>query len=171
MKRMIMTLTAALVMSCAAMAQTGGNGEKKPADKTEMVRKRTEAVAARYGLNEEQKAKLLELNARYADSIRVGMRVQGGRRMPAGDRMKTNDGRRHIGGHQGGVKDSVAIRRMPAGQPRKIDAARRMERAGAMKRYDEKLKGIMTSEQYQKYTEDMNKRMQRQARPRNGMRQ
>ena len=40
-----------------------------------------------------------------------------------------------------------------------------------MKRYDEKLKGIMTSEQYQKYTEDMNKRMQRQARPRNGMRQ
>ena len=96
-----------------------------------MVRKRTEAVAARYGLNEEQKAKLLELNTRYADSIRVGMRVQGGRRMPAGDRMKTN----------------------------------------AMKRYDEKLKGIMTSEQYQKYTEDMNKRMQRQARPRNGMRQ
>lgn len=128
----MMTLAVALTVGCAAMAQNGSektNG--KSVDKTEMVKKRTEAVATRYGLNEDQKAKLLDLNTRYADSMRVGMRPNGGRRTA------------------------------PAGQPRKIDGAQRTERRGAMKRYNEQLKGIMTAEQYQKYTEDAGKRMQR----------
>lgn len=155
MKRFIMAVVAAMVMGSAVMAQSNnGNGAKKAMDKTEMTKKRTEGIAKRYGLDEQQTKKLLELNTKYADSLRVGMGARGNRGM-------AQVGRQGGGRPQGVVKDSTARKRMPGRTLGEKNGARRMEMSGAMKNYNNQLKAIMTSEQYRKYTEDMQKRPER----------
>ena len=72
MKKMMMTMIAAVLMSSAAFAQEEKKCEckncKKP-DKTEMVKHRTDKFAKKYGLNDQQAASLLELNTKYADKF------------------------------------------------------------------------------------------------------
>lgn len=163
MKRIIMAFAASMVMSYSVMAQNDGNGNRKPMDKAEMVKKRTEAVAAKYGLNEEQTKKLNELNMAYADSMRFGMGQRGNRGQ--------GQGMRHRGpGQQKVAKDTTSQRRMPAERMGNRGDARRMDMSATMKNYNDKLKEIMTQEQYDKYTADMKKRMERPERNGNGMR-
>lgn len=155
MKRMIMAFAALVMMSSAAMAQKNDTTKAARPDRTEIIKKRTEAVALRYGLNEEQKAKLLELNTKYDGRMRMGAPGRGDRRMRPVMRepMKKAD----IKG------DSVA------GRPAKADGGKNMKRpvprkpmANGMQQYDEELKTIMTEEQYTKYKADMQKRFERQ---------
>lgn len=152
MKRTIIAMAAAIMMSSAAMAQNRDSVKLKKFDKSEMIKKRTEAVAQRYGLDAEQSAKLLELNTQYADSLRP--------RMPQRfDRRNGNMVRRDGNGKQ--VKrDSTAKspRNMPEGQREKM-RGQRNDMRGTMNNYNAQLKTIMTEEQYQKYTEDLQKRM------------
>ena len=59
MKKMILAIVA-LMMSATMMAQEGEKQmpKKKPADKTEMVKQRTDMMVERYGLDEKQAEKV-----------------------------------------------------------------------------------------------------------------
>ena len=94
MKKFLMTMMAAFVMTSAAFAQEnkeqakccekkceqckcqqckcekGKCCEMKCSDKKDMVKFKTERTAKRYNLNEKQAAQLLELNQKYADLMK-----------------------------------------------------------------------------------------------------
>ena len=76
MKKMILAIVA-LMMSATMMAQEGEKQmpKKKPADKTEMVKQRTDMMVERYGLDEKQAEKLLTLNTEFADKMGHGMHM------------------------------------------------------------------------------------------------
>lgn len=153
MKKLIMAVTAAMLMGTAAMAQSNDTIKTKKVDKAEMVKKRTDAMARQYGLNEEQTAKLLELNTAYADSMRNGMMARGDRRGSFSNRPNVN---------RGPVKrDSVAsnTKEVPVKQRANMDKRKQM--GEVMKNYETKLQGIMTPEQYKKYKEAEQNRMNR----------
>lgn len=155
MKRMIMAFATLVMMSSATMAQKNDTTKAARPNRTEIIKKRTEAVALRYGLNEEQKAKLLELNSKYDGRMRMGAPGRGDRRMRPVMRepMRKAD-----------VKgDSVA------GKAAKADGGKNMKRpmprrpmANGMQQYDEEMKTIMTEEQYTRYKADIQKRFKRQ---------
>lgn len=169
-----MALAAAIMMSSAAMAQTKDSVKVRKFDKTEMAKKRTAMTVKRYGLNSEQAAKLLELNTQYADSMNMGMAHPGARNMQRFAR--TNDRRMATAKRdsmtkvpmkkaEGSMKKMEGSMRMVKGQPVKSRDFR-SNAAKVMESYNAKLKEIMTEEQYKKYTEDMQNRMNRQAKPR-----
>ena len=101
MKKLILAFVAVMTMT-AAQAQgdnNQGNGERPRVDRTEMLKRRTDDAVKKYGLNEEQAAKLLQLNTKYADTMGRRMGGQrGGRR--GGARPAPNFG----GGDNGGGK-------------------------------------------------------------------
>lgn len=148
MKRMFLALVATMTMT-AAMAQ-GDNqqfrGERQRMDRTEMTKRRTENTVKQYGLNEEQAAKLLALNTKYADKIGGGMR---GMRRGGGPGMRGG----RPGGQNGGQRPELTEE-----QKQQMEAQRK-EQQEAMKQYDIELQAIMTQEQYTAYKADMEKRM------------
>ena len=150
MKKMMMAIAAAVMMSSSMLAQESkpeGRPEMRRGDRTEMMKKRTDETVQRYGLNEEQAAKLLELNTRYAD--KMGPRGQ------------------HRFGQPGQRPDSVRPR------PQRGEIKDRPERHGDrqgmrgnfeemrknMEAYDAELQQIMTEEQFKAYKADQEKRM------------
>lgn len=146
MKRMILAISAAMLMGSAAMAQEDGQQNKerngsKP-DLTEMVKKRTDDAVSKYKLNEDQAKKLLELNTKYAKEMRprMGRGGRGGR--PQGDKRPE-------------LTDE---------QKTKMEEGRKKmeERRTA---YDTELKAILTDEQYKSYSSDMAKRASERPRP------
>lgn len=152
MKKTILAIAAAVMMSSSMLAQENKSDDKQAMkmDRTEMVKKRTEETAKRYGLDEEQTAKLLDLNTRYAEQM--------GPRGP-----------RH-GMHRGQRPDSMKLerRQMPKDMakeaPKKHD--RRLGMRGGheemrknMEAYETELKTILTEEQYKAYQADREKRM------------
>ena len=81
MRKVILAIVAVMTMT-AAQAQDGNRqrGERRQFDRTEMVKQRTDNVAKKYGLTQEQTDKLLELNTKYADKMGGRMGGQRGRR-------------------------------------------------------------------------------------------
>mgnify|MGYP002626982802 CR=1 FL=1 len=72
MKKLMMTMIAAVMMSSAAFAQDNQKECKcseKKADNTEMVKHRTDKMVKKYGLNDQQAAQLLEVNTKYSDKM------------------------------------------------------------------------------------------------------
>ena len=70
MKKVLMTMMAALFISSAAFAQDNKEQGKccdKKFDKKDFVKMQTEMTVKRYNLDEKQAAKLLDLNQKYAD--------------------------------------------------------------------------------------------------------
>ena len=63
MKKMIVTMMAALLVSTTAMAQEQENPQRpqRKFDKTEMVKHRTDETVSRYKLNDKQAKQLLVL--------------------------------------------------------------------------------------------------------------
>ncbi len=145
MKKMMIALVAALMISAGAMAQNDNNMERKQPTKEQMAQQRTESMVKRYNLNEEQAAKLLELNMKYADMRPMGHR----------------DGNRRQRMHQQGERiqrpDSTMRRDSNGVAPRRNiqDFRKRMEE------YDTQLKTILTEEQYTAYKNNREKMMQR----------
>lgn len=157
----IVFMVAMMLLSINAMAQEAdkqGKGEFKPMDRTEMVQKRTEATVKKYGLNEEQAAKLLQLNNKYADQMGP---------MGGGPRM----------GRRGGMPPRMANdslreqrqRRMISTDSLKADRQSRPDRRGgfnpeagrkAFEAYDTELKAILTPEQYEAYKADQKKQFE-----------
>lgn len=153
MKKMILAIAAAVMMSSSMLAQENkpeGKPEMKQADKTAMTKNRTDETVKRYGLNEEQAAKLLDLNTRYADKM-------GGPR-----------GQRNF--RQQGQKPDSAMRQRPQkGEMNENTGGRRGARQEGrgnfeemhknMEAYEAELQTIMTEEQFKAYKTDREKRM------------
>lgn len=157
MKKLFMIAVVAVAFSSSAMAQED-NREVRRMDPNEMIKRRTEMMAERYGFDDAQKTKLLELNTKYADTM--PMRPGGG----PGHRM----GRPPVDNNQG------------AQQGQNAPDARQGQRGGRgpghggprfdpekMKEYEAGLKEIMTPEQFEKYEADRQERLQRRPRPQN----
>lgn len=145
MRKLAIALAALLLTATAATAQND-KSEKKPIDRTEMLKKRTEFTVKRYGLDEKQAARLLELNTKFAD--KMGPRAFG---MGRGGRRGPGMGPRPNGNaplNMGQRPELTEEQKAKVGE-------RRKEMEESMKAYSDSLKSIMTEEQYQKYTEDM----------------
>jgi len=146
MKKSIIAMVAVAMMATTAMAQTDeGNKERRKFDSTELVTKRTEDIAKKYGLDETQKAQLLELNKKYAKNMRP-MRPMPPRRGGKMGRPDEQD------------KDSVNRPKPTDEQKAEMDA-RRKQMENEMAEYNKELQKIMTDSQYKSYQADMQKRM------------
>lgn len=139
MKRFIYAVVFAITMgSISAMAQDENRAKKsdKRPDRTEMMKKRTERMAERYGLDEGQTAKLLALNTEYMGN----MPSMG--RLP---RVKRGGGNRDR---------NVAPAERPERPSKEQMEEMRKKMAENRAKYEAGLKEIMTPEQYAKYEQD-----------------
>ncbi len=181
MKKAMMALAAALMMSATMVAQT----EEQPQapqvptmDQAEMIKARTEQMVKDYGLSEEQAGQLLALNTEFADKMppmmggrRGFMRPQRGEGRPQADgdrpeRRRGNGEARPERGERRQLPDSVRqMRRMGGGQPFDREAMMKV-----MEEYNAGLEKIFTEEQFTKYKEDMQRRRQQGPRGRRGER-
>ena len=139
MKKTIIITMAALMLGIVANAQGHrGSWQDRPQrerpDEATMIQERTDRMAEKYGLDEAQKAKLLELNKEYSF------------------RMERPEGRQH-----------ERMRQKPAlDEKKKLEFEARMKEMQArMEAYEEALKGILTEDQYQAYKKDEEHRMRR----------
>ena len=167
MKKIALAVIAMMMMGTTTICAQDENPEqrtqmRRPVDRNEMVKNRTERMAKEYGLDEEQTAKLMDLNTRYADKIWQGRR--------GGPRMRDGQMRR---GPRRDMRDTLqqAPRRnmrdtLQQGPRRDMRPERREmmpnpeEMKKNMEAYEAELKGIMTEEQFTKWKADEEKRMQ-----------
>lgn len=146
MKKFVLTMIAMVTMSLSAMAQDTAQ-VRRQFNPEQMAKMRTDATVQKYGLNEEQAKKLLDLNTRFADKIRpmgpMGGQRRGGQRMQ-GDRPQRMN------------PDSLRARG-PQGQrrgPGQRGGFNREEMQKNMEAYNNELKAILTPEQYEAYQKD-----------------
>lgn len=160
MKKVLMIAAMAVAFSSSAMAQED-NRESRRMDPNEMVKRRTEMMAERYGLNDAQKEKLLELNTKHA--IPMPMRPGGEQRHrmgppPGANRQDAQQGQEN--NNRPEARPGQREGRGPGfGGPR-FDPEK-------MKEYEAGLKEILTPEQFEKYEADKQNRPQRRPRPQN----
>ena len=145
MKKVVLTMIAAVAMSFSAMAQEQPqNDQRRQFNPEEMAKNRTEEAVKKYGLNEDQAAKLLDLNKRFADKLRPNRNIRQGR--PGGNRERRME-----------MPDST---RKEMGQ--RTDMRARMEQMRKVQdEYNQELKGILTEEQFKAYEKDEQSRRQR----------
>ena len=136
MKKTIIITMAALMLGIVVNAQGHrGSWQDRPQrerpDEATMIQERTDRMAEKYGLDEAQKAKLLELNKEYSF------------------RMERPEGRQH-----------ERMRQKPAlDEKKKLEFEARMKEMQARREaYEEALKGILTEDQYQAYKKDQEHR-------------
>lgn len=133
-----------LAVSVSANAQQKMQERKMPS-KEEMAQRMTDRMVEKYGLNDEQKAKLLELNKEYGDKMQRPRRITPRRNLNKGD--------------DNGNPTQPA--RPSEEEMKKLREQTRQNHEA----YNSKLKEILTDEQYKKYTDDQQKqRQQRRAR-------
>ena len=123
----------ALLSMTAMMAQDNNNGERK-APKQLTPEEMTEKMATDLSLTAEQKAKVLDLQKEYQD-INRGPRM-GGMRGP----------RPQADGQSGATGQRPE--RPQLTEEQKAEMQKQMERR---REYNDKLKGILTAEQFEKY--------------------
>lgn len=147
MKKTILALAMMTMISAGAAAQGSDRQGRRSIDRTELVKKRTDAMVKKYGLNEEQASKLLELNKKYDGTMghrmaqRPGARPGGMRPRPAG-------------------ADSLKARTAPR-KPAKVGkaASGRSRMTESAAQYEKELEAIMTPDQYAAYKAEREKRM------------
>lgn len=134
MKKIFLTMVALLSMT-AMMAQNenGNNGERK-APKQLTPEEMTEKMATDLSLTAEQKTKVLALQKEYQD-VNRGPRM-GGHRPP----------RPQADGQTGATQQRPE--RPQLTEEQRAEMQKQMERR---REYNEKLKGILTAEQFEKY--------------------
>ncbi len=155
MKKIILGLMAAMTIGTTAMAQS------QVADRSEMIQKRTESVAKKYGLSDEQKQKLLELNTKYADIMGPSMRMRGNR--GNGGAMRQRPGLNFGARPENGDSAALGRFRLSEEQRARLDE-RRKQMNEQREAYNKELQAIMSDEQYKSYTADMEKLLQRRPR-------
>jgi len=154
MKKIVFAIATALMMSMSAMAQDAEQaqrGERRQLNGTEMIQNRTNETVKKYGLSEEQAAKLLELNTKYAD--KMGPRMAGG---PRGQRGAGFQGKRP----QPQQGDSISREGRRGFGGGNLEEMRKNREA-----YDAELKGILTPEQYEAYQADRKQMRGRRGNP------
>ena len=159
MKKVLLIAVMAASVSLSAMAQEQQRREGRNFDRSEMIQRRTDMMAERYGLNDNQKMQLLELNNKYSDTMFGGPRMggrPGGRPQgrPGGDGQRTQQQTPPSDNAQAGQGQPRGPRPGQGRGPRHFDPEK-------MKEYEAGLKSIMTEEQYAKYEADRQQRMQR----------
>ena len=161
MKKLILAFVALMTMT-SVQAQDDNNsarGERRQFDRTEMLKRRTDETVKKYGLNEEQAAKLLELNTKYAGKMGAGMGApRDGRR--GGARPDAGRDRNRQQGQRPGLTE----------EQRQNMEKQRAERQAAMEQYAAELQAIMTPEQYEAYKADMEKNARQGGQRGNGSR-
>lgn len=160
MKKTMMAIAAAMMMSASMMAQNEQpQAQQAPQmDRAEMLKARTEQMVKDYGLNEEQAKKLEALNTEYAEKIPMmpmmrGQRGQGQRpqgQMGQGQRPQRQPGDSTRRGQR------PQMGQMGQGQRPQMNFE---EMRKNMEAYNAELEKIMTQEQYAKYRESMGRRM------------
>ena len=160
MKKIVLTMIAAMMMGVTAMAQEANpaapnNGERRQFDPKEMIKQRTDATVQRYGLNEEQAAKLLDLNTRFQGKLPMGggmrgMRGQGGQ----GRGPQMGGGNRPQMAERPQRPQNDSVRGDRPQRPQGNFGANREEMQKNQEAYDAELKAIMTEEQYAAYKKD-----------------
>ena len=176
MKKIILICMATAMMCGTTMAQDKKQENRQAPDKQEMVKRHTEMMVQKYGLDENQKTKLLELNNQYSDMMRPMMRPprRGEFGRPGMDRSGDNAKERpQMPPTMGENKErpqmppAMGDRRFQRDSVNQGDRPHRpgMGRPGGFdpekrKAYEEALSKIMTPEQYSQYQEDMKNRMQ-----------
>ena len=144
MKKIFMTLVALLTMT-AAVAQNNGNGERRFQRPT--PEEQTNRMAEQLKLDDKQKAKLLDLNKEYESVLMGGM----GRGFGRGQGGPGFGG----GGFQGGQQGQ----RPQLTDEQRAEMQKQMqERQEKRQEYDNKLKEILTDEQYKTYQQQQPRR-------------
>ncbi len=159
MKKGIIALAAALVMSMAATAQDRVGG-MKTVDASSIMKKRTETMVEKYKLNEEQAAKLQTLNEEFGKNLGPMMRMgnRGRVDLNKGDRNGNRGNRGEMRRRDAQPQDSASMARRAEMQNR------REEMRKAMDEYNNKLQEIMTPEQFEQYKADAQKNRRRPGR-------
>lgn len=144
MKKLVLTMIAMVTMSFSAMAQDTAQ-VRRQFNPEQMAKMRTDAVVKKYGLNDDQAKKLLDLNTRFAGKIRpmgpMGGQRRGGQRMQ-GDRPQRMN------------PDSLRAQGQRRGQGQRGGGFNREEMQKNMEDYNNELKAILTPEQYEAYQKD-----------------
>lgn len=144
MKKLVLTMIAMVTMSLSAMAQDTAQ-VRRQFNPEQMAKMRTDAVVKKYGLNDDQAKKLLDLNTRFAGKIRpmgpMGGQRRGGQRMQ-GDRPQRMN------------PDSLRAQGQRRGQGQRGGGFNREEMQKNMETYNNELKSILTPEQYEAYQKD-----------------
>ncbi len=137
-------MIAMVTMSLSAMAQDTAQ-VRRQFNPEQMAKMRTDAVVKKYGLNDDQAKKLLDLNTRFAGKIRpmgpMGGQRRGGQRMQ-GDRPQRMN------------PDSLRAQGQRRGQGQRGGGFNREEMQKNMEAYNNELKSILTPEQYEAYQKD-----------------
>ena len=167
MKKIVLAMAVAFLATTGVMAQDENKPERKQPTKSEMVQHRTESMAKRYGLDEQQTAKLQELNNKYADMVAVPHR---------GGKGRFSRGMRPVDRNGLQPKDSLQGHQKHEGMGRekhRFDGQRGGQREKMRKMMDEynaELKNILTDEQFKAYEADRQKmRPDRTQRPEPGV--
>lgn len=165
MKKIFMALALAVMTVSGAFAQDDNMRQGGRPDPAKMAEHITEQMVSKYGLDDKQKASLLELNKEYAGK----MPMMGGRPGGPGMRGPRPDGMR---------PDSTMRRQRPDMDRQRPDSAMsqrqrpskeqmekmRKEMEANREAYNAGVKKIMTSKQYKQYTEDQEKMQKRDKR-------
>lgn len=174
MKKTAFICAAALMMGTVALAQPGPQGPKPEFNKEEAVQKKTEMMAEKYGLNDDQQAKLLELNTEYADVLAPQGRPQGPRHGgpemgprpegPQGPEM----GPRPEGPEEGKpelteeqkeeMKAKMEERKAEMEAAKEEFEAKMAERKEKIEAYENELKNLLGEENYEAYKQDQERR-------------
>ena len=151
MKKVFLALVAMITVT-AAQAQGDNRPQRgdRQVDRTEMIKQRTDNAVQKYGLNEDQAAKLLSLNTKYADQMGPGMGRGGRRGGGQGGGMRPRPG---FGGNDGQGFQQGQRPEMTEEMRAQMEKMRK-EREEAQKKYDEELQTILTPDQYKAYQAD-----------------
>lgn len=140
MKKIVLTMVALLSMT-AMMAQDNGKRERRAEPTAEEM---TERMAKSLDLTADQKTKVLALNTEYKDVLRTP-----GMRAPRGPRPD---------GQTGATQQQQRPQRPQLTDEQKAQMQQHMEKR---KEYNEKLKAILTADQYKKYQDQYQRRGRR----------
>ncbi len=136
MKKIVLSLVAILSMTTAMAQNDEKNGQNGPQQFT--PEQRTEMMAKKLNLSDDQKKKVLELNNEYKDVMGGpgGMRGQMGQRGQRGQ-----NGEMGQMGQRGGNRQEMT-------DEQKAEMKQRMEKG---QEYNKKMKEILTDDQYKTY--------------------
>lgn len=161
MKKFILSMVAVMALSMPVMAQGFNRQGGQRMDPTEMIKRRTQQMVEKYGLDEKQAAALQALNEKNLSQMR-GNR-NNGPRPERNDSVQPRQRRENANGNNGGQRRE---RNMDRGQ--RGGNMGQGQRGGGMgfggrnmEEYNNELQKIMTPEQYQKYTDDMKQMRER----------
>ena len=177
MKKAMMALVAAVMMSANMVAQTEelAPAPQTPApqqpmqEMTEVIKQRTDQMVKDYELTEEQAGLLLALNTEYAEKMpmmMMGPGMRDGQRGPRGGEMRRPMRGPRMGNGEARPQMPDSLRQARPMRPMgdRPGFGNREDMRKVMEDYNEGLKKIFTEDQFKKYEESVNARRQQMRR-------